>query len=68
MGWGIGEELDPKMEAEAREWIEACLEEKLSSDVFQEALCDGVVLCNLINKIKPGCCTAVQEDAEVCAA
>ena len=43
---------DPKLDAEAREWIEAVLGEKLSGSTH-EALKSGVVLCNLVRTIKP---------------
>ena len=56
MGWGIGEGIDPKAEAEAKEWIEAVQGESLEGDTLHEALKSGVVLCNLINAIKPGTC------------
>jgi len=44
-----------RMQEEAKEWIEACLQIKLE-DPLQAALKSGVVLCNLVNAIKPGCC------------
>ena len=39
-------------EREAREWIEAVTGEKLEG-TLQEALKSGVVLCNLLNTVKP---------------
>ena len=45
-------------EAEARAWIEAVIGEGPLEGTLQEALKSGVVLCNLINKIKPGVCKA----------
>lgn len=47
---------DPQMELEAREWIEAVLREPLGSGTLHEVLKDGVVLCLLINTIKPAVC------------
>ena len=44
-----------KMEAEARAWIEAVTGETLEGPT-QEALKSGVILCKLINTIKPGSC------------
>jgi len=44
---------DPKLEADAKQWIESVTGEKLGGDVH-EALKSGVVLCNLINKLYPG--------------
>jgi hypothetical protein len=59
------DKYSPELEKEAREWIEAVTGEKLTS-TFAESLKSGrvslrtpsnchlgVVLCNLINKIKP---------------
>jgi hypothetical protein len=43
---------DPKLEAEARAWIEAVLGEKLEGSLH-EALKSGIVLCNLVRAIKP---------------
>jgi hypothetical protein len=43
---------DPKMEAEARDWLEAVLGEKLEGS-FQEALKSGIALCNAVIKLKP---------------
>ncbi|KAF0979445.1 hypothetical protein FDP41_001788 [Naegleria fowleri] len=45
---------DPEKEAEVRSWIEAVTGEKFASKDFQESLKDGILLCKLINKIKPG--------------
>eukprot|EP00027_Filamoeba_sp_ATCC50430_P004432 CAMPEP_0168551500 /NCGR_PEP_ID=MMETSP0413-20121227/6206_1 /TAXON_ID=136452 /ORGANISM="Filamoeba nolandi, Strain NC-AS-23-1" /LENGTH=129 /DNA_ID=CAMNT_0008582031 /DNA_START=83 /DNA_END=472 /DNA_ORIENTATION=- len=46
-------QYDPKLEAQARAWVESMTGEKLSGS-FHEALKNGVVLCKLINKISPG--------------
>ena len=35
------------------QWIEAVLDEKLPEGDFAEVLQNGVVLCRLMNKIKP---------------
>ena len=49
---------DPQStEAEARVWIEAILGETLDG-TLHEALRSGVVLCRLLDAIKPGCCKA----------
>jgi hypothetical protein len=45
---------NPRLEAEARTWIEAVLEERLGTLSLQEELKSGEVLCRLANKIKPG--------------
>jgi len=44
---------DPEKEKEVRRWIEAVTGSKFSSSNFQESLKDGVLLCQLANKIKP---------------
>lgn len=46
------EKYDPKLEKEAREWIESVTNQKLEG-TFAASLKSGVVLCNLVNKIKP---------------
>lgn len=47
---------DPKMEAEARKWIEAVTGTPLGEVSLQEALKSGITLCELANHIQPGCC------------
>jgi len=59
--YGIDRELaakaaakyDPKLEAQAREFIESLTGEKFSGD-FLSSLKDGVLLCNAMNAVKPG--------------
>ena len=43
-------------ETDARAWIEAVLGEPLGDETLHLVLKSGVVLCNLLNKISPGCC------------
>ena len=55
----LDSKYDPKLEQEAVQWIEKVLGEKVfagakGADAVQEKLKDGVILCNLVNKIKPG--------------
>ncbi|CAG5120642.1 unnamed protein product [Candidula unifasciata] len=59
----IASKYDVNLEQEARLWIEAVLGEPISDedssqplgmDKFQAVLKNGVILCKLINKIKPG--------------
>jgi hypothetical protein len=46
---------DPQQDAEAQEWIEAILGKKFPAGVaYEDYLRDGIVLCELMNKIKPG--------------
>jgi hypothetical protein len=69
--YGIDKELQAKaaakwesegkqMEKDAKTWISAVLTTQNQTfecpGTLQEALKDGVVLCNLVNIIKPGCC------------
>jgi hypothetical protein len=45
---------DPEQESAVRGWIEAVTGEKFPTDDYEEALHDGILLCKLINKLKPG--------------
>ena len=45
---------DTGLEGECRAWIENVTGDKLGECSLQEELKNGVVLCNLINAIKPG--------------
>ncbi|KUF89148.1 Luc7 protein 3 [Phytophthora nicotianae] len=49
----------PTAEEEAQEWIEAVLGEKFLAS-FGDSLKDGVMLCSLMNKIKPGLIPRIQ--------
>ncbi|KAG3087612.1 hypothetical protein PI124_g17795 [Phytophthora idaei] len=49
----------PTAEEEAQEWIEAVLGEKFLAS-FGDSLKDGVILCSLMNKIKPGLIPRIQ--------
>lgn len=44
---------DAQQKQELLEWIGAVLGEKLPAGPFEKVLKDGVILCNLINKLKP---------------
>ena len=60
--YGLDKELAEKaaakydigMEHKCREWIEAVTGDKLGESTLQEELKNGVVLCHLVNAIKPG--------------
>ncbi|KAL0479213.1 hypothetical protein AKO1_008036 [Acrasis kona] len=45
---------DKEKENDVRYWIEAVTGEQFKSEDFQESLMDGVLLCKLVNTIKPG--------------
>lgn len=47
--------VDPNRAAEAQQWVEQVLGKSVGSDFF-DALKDGCLLCELLNKIKPGTC------------
>ncbi|TDH72903.1 hypothetical protein CCR75_007109 [Bremia lactucae] len=49
----------PTAEEEAQKWIEAVLSEKFLAS-FGDSLKDGVMLCSLMNKIKPGMISRIQ--------
>lgn len=49
-----------EQEAEVLSWIEAVLGEKLPSGNYEDILRDGVILCNLINKLAPGSVKKIQ--------
>lgn len=49
-----------EQEAEILSWIEAVLGEKLPSSNYEDVLRDGVILCQLINKIAPGSVKKIQ--------
>ncbi|XP_065222456.1 muscle-specific protein 20 [Planococcus citri] len=51
----IAGKRDPQQDKEAQEWVEAILGRKFPSGVaYEDYLRDGVVLCELMNKIAPG--------------
>lgn len=49
-----------EQEAEILQWIEEVTGQKLPSQPYEDVLRDGVVLCNLINKIVPGSVKKIQ--------
>ncbi|KAF8570906.1 hypothetical protein P879_07641 [Paragonimus westermani] len=55
---------DHDQEASALDWIEAVLGTKVDrSKAYEEVLKDGVILCKLINKIKPGSVKRINENS-----
>lgn len=50
----IASKRDPVLEKEAQEWVEAVIGRKLTGEPFEDAIRDGQVLCELMNKLKPG--------------
>ncbi|XP_071529442.1 muscle-specific protein 20 isoform X1 [Panulirus ornatus] len=49
-----------ELEQEVMAWVEAVLGEKLPPGNFEDVFRDGVILCNLINKIAPGSVKKIQ--------
>ncbi|KAJ8725027.1 hypothetical protein PYW07_015985 [Mythimna separata] len=51
----LASKRSPEQEKEAQEWIEAILGAKFPpGEAYEDVIRDGTVLCQLINKIKPG--------------
>lgn len=51
----LASKRSPEQEKEAQEWVEAVLGAKFPpGEAFEDVLKDGTVLCQLINKLKPG--------------
>jgi len=53
---------DPEQERQALEWIQSILGEKFASNsVYEDILQDGIVLCKVMNKLKPGSIPKINE-------
>ena len=52
---------DPNLESEVRNWISAILKKPFPSGDFGEALKSGVILCQLMNTLKPGSIKKISE-------
>ncbi|CAH0387528.1 unnamed protein product [Bemisia tabaci] len=51
----IASKRNPQQDQEAQEWIESVLGTKFpKGELYEDVLKDGQVLCQLINKLKPG--------------
>ncbi|XP_050393061.1 myophilin [Patella vulgata] len=47
---------DAELETQALDWMEAIMGEKIDrSKPFEDVLKDGIILCNFMNKMMPGC-------------
>ncbi|CAG7834421.1 unnamed protein product [Allacma fusca] len=51
---------DKELEQEVLNWISGCLGEPLPPGELEDVLKDGVILCNLINKLAPGSVKKIQ--------
>ena len=49
-----------ELEQEVMAWVAAVMGEKLPPGSFEDVFKDGVVLCNLINKIQPNSVKKIQ--------
>lgn len=54
---------DKEAEKAAREWIEEITRKKIGDDFFG-SLRNGVILCHLMNKIKPGIIPVFEHEAQ----
>jgi len=50
-----------ELENELRQWIEGLTGEKFSDRSFAKSLKNGILLCQLANKIRPGICPKIQK-------
>jgi len=53
MLWQIAGKRVPEEEAEAQHWIEQVIGEKFPVP-YEDALRDGIILCKLMNRLRPG--------------
>jgi len=51
----LASKRDPQLEREVLDWIEAVLGQKLPSGNYEDILRDGTILCQVMNKLMPGC-------------
>lgn len=46
---------EPQQEAEAQQWIETVTGERFPPNLrYEDALRDGIILCKLMNRLRPG--------------
>ncbi|XP_053157969.1 calponin-2 [Hemicordylus capensis] len=58
----LAQKYDPQKEAELRVWIENITGREIGPD-FQKGLKDGVILCELINRLQPGSIKKINRSA-----
>uniref|UniRef100_A0A1W7RA55 Calponin n=1 Tax=Hadrurus spadix TaxID=141984 RepID=A0A1W7RA55_9SCOR len=51
----LASKRDPELEADILRWIGEVLGQKLPSGAYEDILRDGQILCNVMNKLMPGC-------------
>ncbi|KAM4748283.1 calponin-1 [Rhinophrynus dorsalis] len=59
----LAQKYDPQKEAELREWIESTTGRNIGNK-FMDSLKDGVILCELINKLQPGSVRKINESTQ----
>ncbi|NXS29303.1 CNN1 protein, partial [Pomatostomus ruficeps] len=59
----LAQKYDPQHERELRAWIESTTGRRIG-DNFMDGLKDGVILCELINKLQPGSVPKVNEPVQ----
>lgn len=58
--WQVAGKRDPEQEREAQAWIEAVIGRKFPPGLpYEDALRDGIILCQLMNRLKPGIVTKI---------
>ncbi|XP_009638351.1 calponin-2 [Egretta garzetta] len=59
----LAQKYDPQKEAELRTWIESVTGQQIGPD-FQKGLKDGVILCELMNKLQPNSVRKINRSAQ----
>ncbi|NXW39389.1 CNN2 protein, partial [Phaetusa simplex] len=59
----LAQKYDPQKEAELRTWIESVTGQQIGPD-FQKGLKDGVILCELMNKLQPNAVRKINRSAQ----
>ncbi|KAM5170753.1 calponin-1 [Mantella aurantiaca] len=59
----LAAKYDPQKEAELREWMDRTTGKNIGNK-FMESLKDGVILCELINKLQPGSVKKINESTQ----
>ncbi|XP_072775588.1 calponin-2 isoform X1 [Taeniopygia guttata] len=59
----LAQKYDPQKEAELRTWIESVTGKQIGPD-FQRGLKDGVILCELMNKLQPNSVRKINRSAQ----
>lgn len=58
--WQVAGKREPEQEAEAQHWVETIIGCRFPPGVsYEDALRDGVILCTLMNRLRPGSVTKI---------